>query len=124
MNPGPIKSHIPILNALYTPARGPVQGVENRGGVENGGNAFSIDSKVFKLAFDGGRVDPYNITERRVRFRGSLWLSIEGLRWMLDIFIKLQNRTKPLKDSLSFIEMVIEFWNLVTSQIVEVDLWR
>ena len=31
----------------------------------NIGSDFCIDSKVFKLAFDGGRVDPSHIMERR-----------------------------------------------------------
>ena len=41
------------------------QRADNRGKFEAGGNMFCIDSKAFTLAFDGGRVDPYNIKERR-----------------------------------------------------------
>lgn len=66
------------------------QRVENSGRSKAGGSAFSIDSKAFTLVFYGGRVDPYNIKERRGRFRGSLWVGHEGLRWMLDVFIKLR----------------------------------
>jgi hypothetical protein len=58
---------------------------------ETGGNVFCIDSKAFKLNFDGGRMDPYNITERKGRYRGSLWVSNLGLRWLLDVFVKLRN---------------------------------
>jgi hypothetical protein len=36
-------------------------------------------------------MDPYNITERRGRYRGSLWVSNLGLRWLLDVFVKLRN---------------------------------
>jgi hypothetical protein len=77
--------------------RGSVLGVENRGGVAPIGNEFCIDSKVFKLAFDGGRVDPYHIMERRGRFRGSLWIGITGLRWMLDVFVKIRTTNQPLE---------------------------
>ncbi len=31
----------------------------------SGGNAFSIDSKAFTLGFDGSRMDPYHIMERK-----------------------------------------------------------
>jgi hypothetical protein len=72
-------------------------GEENRGGVVSIGNEFCIDSKVFKLAFDGGRVDPYHIMERRNRFRGSLWIGITGLRWLLDIFVKIRTTNQPLE---------------------------
>uniref|UniRef100_A0A2N9GXU6 Reverse transcriptase domain-containing protein n=1 Tax=Fagus sylvatica TaxID=28930 RepID=A0A2N9GXU6_FAGSY len=36
-------------------------------------------------------MDPYNITERKGRYRGSLWVSNLGLRWLLDVFVKLRN---------------------------------
>ncbi|GMY20918.1 kinesin-like protein kin-4c, partial [Fagus crenata] len=61
------------------------------------GNEFCIDSKVFKLAFDGGRVDPYHIMECRGRFRGSLWIGIKGLRWILDIFVKIRTTNLTLE---------------------------
>ena len=63
----------------------------------NIGSDFCIDSKVFKLAFDGGRADPYHIMERRGRFRGSLWIGITGLKWMLEIFTKLRNPNQKLE---------------------------
>lgn len=47
------------------------------------GTSFRIDSKTFSLGFDGGRVDPYHIMERKCLFKGSLWLSLRGLRWVL-----------------------------------------
>uniref|UniRef100_A0A2N9H3D8 Reverse transcriptase domain-containing protein n=1 Tax=Fagus sylvatica TaxID=28930 RepID=A0A2N9H3D8_FAGSY len=77
--------------------RGPVLGVENRGGAMPIGYEFCIDSKMFKLAFDGGRVDPYHIMERRGRFRGSLWVGITGLRWILDIFAKIRTTNQTLE---------------------------
>jgi hypothetical protein len=61
------------------------------------GYEFCIDSKMFKLAFDGGRVDPYHIMERRGRFRGSLWVGITGLRWILDIFAKIRTTNQTLE---------------------------
>jgi hypothetical protein len=68
----------------------------------NIGSDFCIDSKVLKLAFDGGRVDPYHIMERRGRYRGSLWIGITGLRWMLDIFTKLRNPNQKLEGFFEF----------------------
>jgi hypothetical protein len=46
-------------------------------------------------------VDPHNITEHRGRYRGSLWVSISGLRWLLDVFVKLRN---PNQTILGFFE--------------------
>uniref|UniRef100_A0A2N9HAV5 Endonuclease/exonuclease/phosphatase domain-containing protein n=1 Tax=Fagus sylvatica TaxID=28930 RepID=A0A2N9HAV5_FAGSY len=37
------------------------------------------------LLFDGGRVAPYLIKERRGRFQGSLWLNMIGLKWLLGV---------------------------------------
>jgi hypothetical protein len=56
---------------------------------EEGGNTFIIDSKIFTLDFDGGRMDPYHIMERRGRFRGSLWLGMGGLRWLVNVILKI-----------------------------------
>jgi hypothetical protein len=61
------------------------------------GNEFCIDSKVFKLAFDGGKVDLYHIMECRGRFKGSLWIGITGLRWMLDILVKIRTTNQTLE---------------------------
>ena len=63
----------------------------------SGGNAFSIDSKAFTLGFDGGRIDPYHIMERRGGFRGSLWVGLGGLCWLLDMLAKLYNQTQKLE---------------------------
>ena len=63
----------------------------------SGGNAFSIDSKAFTLGFDGGRMDPYHIMERRGRFHGSLWVGLGGLCWLLDMLAKLYNQTQKLE---------------------------
>ncbi len=37
-------------------------------------SVFRLGAKIFTLLFDGGRVAPYLIKERRGRFQGSLWL--------------------------------------------------
>ncbi len=63
---------------------------------------FCIDSKAFILVFDGGRVDPYNIKERRGQFRGSLWVGLEGLRWLLEVFCKLRNPKQNLEGFFEF----------------------
>uniref|UniRef100_A0A2N9F2D7 Reverse transcriptase domain-containing protein n=1 Tax=Fagus sylvatica TaxID=28930 RepID=A0A2N9F2D7_FAGSY len=57
---------------------------------EGNGNTFIIDSKTFTLGFDGGRTDPYHIMERRGRFRGSLWLGLGGLRWLVNTLLKIR----------------------------------
>lgn len=69
---------------------------------EGGGNVFSIDSKSFTLGFFGGRVDPYHVMERRGRFRGSLWVGLGGLHWMLDVMVKLCTPTQKLEGFLEF----------------------
>jgi hypothetical protein len=68
----------------------------------SGGNAFCIDSKAFTLLFDGGRADPYNIKEHRGRFRGSLWVGLSGLRWILDVFVKLRNLNQTIEGYYEF----------------------
>ena len=47
-------------------------------------------------------MDPYNITERRGRYRGSLWVSNSGLRWLLDVFVKLRNPNQPTEGFFEF----------------------
>ncbi len=47
-------------------------------------------------------MDPYNIKECRGRFRGSLWVGHEGLRWMLDVFIKLRKLNQNLEGFFEF----------------------
>jgi hypothetical protein len=69
---------------------------------EGGGNIFIIDSKTFTLGFDGGRADPYHIMERRGRFRGSLWLGLGGLRWLVNVIFKLRNSTCTLEGFFEF----------------------
>jgi hypothetical protein len=69
---------------------------------ENGGNVFSIDSKSFTLGFSGGIVDPYHIMERRGRFRGSLWVGLGGLCWILDVMVKLCTPTHKLEGFFEF----------------------
>jgi hypothetical protein len=63
---------------------------------------FLIDSKSFTLGFDGGRMDPYHIMERRGRFRGSLWIGIGGLRWILGVIAKARTTTSPLEGFFEF----------------------
>jgi hypothetical protein len=75
---------------------------------EEGGNIFIIDSKTFTLGFDGGRVDPYHIMERRGRFCGSMWLDLGGLRWLVNVILKLRNWNGTLARFFEFYGMVIE----------------
>jgi hypothetical protein len=69
---------------------------------EGSGNIFIIDSKTFTLGFDGGRTDPYHIMERRGRFRGSLWLGLGGLRWLVNVLLKLRNSACTLDGFFEF----------------------
>jgi hypothetical protein len=48
-------------------------------------SVFQMGAKTFTLVFDGGRVAPYLIRERRGRFKGSLWLNLIGLKWLLGV---------------------------------------
>lgn len=41
------------------------------------------------MVFGGGRNDPYHIIERRGNFRGSIWVSMKGLRWLIGVWDKL-----------------------------------
>ena len=52
-------------------------------------HSFRLDAKTFTLVFDGHRKDPYHIIERRGKFRGSLWMSANGLQWLLGAWEKL-----------------------------------
>ena len=52
---------------------------------------FYLGAKTFYLEFDDGRVDPYNIKERRGRFQGSIWLGHAGLKCLLELIGKLRN---------------------------------
>jgi hypothetical protein len=52
-----------------------------------------VGAKNFTLAFDGGRAAPYHITERRGKFYGSLWLSQDGLHWLLAEWSSLRQST-------------------------------
>ncbi len=69
---------------------------------EEGGNIFIMDSKTFTLGFDGGRVDPYHIMERRRRFRGSMWLGLGGLQWVVNMILKLRNSNGTLEGFFEF----------------------
>ena len=69
---------------------------------EEGGNTFIIDSKIFTLDFDGGRMDPYHIMERRGRFRGSLWLGMGGLRWLVNVILKIRTLACTLEGFFEF----------------------
>ena len=51
--------------------------------------SFLIDAKFFTLVFDGGRKDPYHIIEHRGNFLGSIWVSVKGLRWLIEVWDKL-----------------------------------
>lgn len=52
---------------------------------------FRLGAKTFTLSFDGGRVAPYQIKERRGRFHGSLWLGMPGLKRLLDVIEQVRN---------------------------------
>ena len=50
--------------------------------------------------------------ERRGRFRGSLWVGFSGLRWMLEMLIKLRQLTQKLDGFFEFFQdgyRIIEF---------------
>jgi hypothetical protein len=55
-----------------------------------------VGAKTFTLSFDGGRVAPYQIKERRSRFQGSLWLNMNGLKWLLGVIeqVRLKEEKK------------------------------
>jgi hypothetical protein len=43
-----------------------------------------MDAKTFRLGFDGGKSDPYNITESRSKFQGSIWMGLSRFKWLLE----------------------------------------
>jgi hypothetical protein len=47
-------------------------------------------------------MDPYNITEQKGRFQGSLWVGLSGLRWLLDVFAKLRNPNQTIEGFFEF----------------------
>ena len=51
--------------------------------------SFCIDSKSFLLAFDGGRMDAYAITENRGRYHGSIRVGRSGLDWIIACLVEL-----------------------------------
>jgi hypothetical protein len=55
------------------------------------------------LGFDGGRFDPYHITERRRKFQGSLWLGNRGLKWALEEMGKLKDSPSAQAGSFKFL---------------------
>jgi hypothetical protein len=55
------------------------------------------------LGFDGGRVDPYHISEKRGRFKGSLWLGLKGLRWALGELGKLNHNSPTHTGTFEFL---------------------
>ena len=50
-----------------------------------------MGAKTFTLSFDGERVAPYQIKERRGCFHGSLWLGMPGLKRLLDVIEQVRN---------------------------------
>jgi hypothetical protein len=89
--PVPHSTHPPKPHHTPNPAK-------HRGGKKTIGNAFCIGSK----AFDGGRMDPYNIMEQKGHFQGSLWVGLSGLRWLLDVFAKLRNSNQTIEGFFEF----------------------
>ena len=55
------------------------------------------------MGFDGGRFDPYHITERRGKFQGSLWLGNRGLKWALEEMGKLKDSPSAQAGSFKFL---------------------
>nr|POF25604.1 hypothetical protein CFP56_28102 [Quercus suber] len=51
--------------------------------------SFRIDSKSFLLAFDGGRMDAYAITENRGRYHSSIRVGRSGLDWIIACLAEL-----------------------------------
>ena len=53
------------------------------------------------------------LMERRGRIRGSLWLGLGGLRWLVNVILKLRNSACTLEGFFEFLETGIECLNLV-----------
>nr|POF08639.1 hypothetical protein CFP56_39757 [Quercus suber] len=51
--------------------------------------SFRIDSKSFLLAFDGGHMDAYAITENRGRYHSSIRVGRSGLDWTIACLVEL-----------------------------------
>ncbi len=50
-----------------------------------------MDAKTFRLDFNGGGSDPYNIKESHGSFQGSIWMGFSGLKWLLDELSSIRN---------------------------------
>jgi hypothetical protein len=94
---GPSRSHTHSFHEGGAASR-VIRKVSREGGIDT----FLIDSKKFTLGFNGGHRDPYHIMERQGRFRGSLWVGLGGLCWLLDLIAKVRNSTPSLEGFFEF----------------------
>ncbi len=72
-------------------------------------SVFRLGAKTFTLLFDGGRAAPYLIKERRGRFQGSLWLNLNGLKWLLGV-IEQVRRKDDKKGFFQFLRSNLTLW--------------
>ena len=72
-------------------------------------SVFQLGAKTFTLLFDGGRVAPYLIKERRGRFQGSLWLNLNGLKWLLGVIEQVRLK----KDKKGFFQFLRSNYNIL-----------
>ena len=64
--------------------------------------SFRVGAKKFFFDFDGGCTAPYDITEKRGRFVGSLWLGLKSLHWLIETW-GLLRQTEDLKGFFRFL---------------------
>ncbi|KAK9986819.1 hypothetical protein SO802_031770 [Lithocarpus litseifolius] len=82
------------------------------GGLERCSAVFRIDSKVFSLACDGGKIDFYAIHERRGKFHGSIRVGRLGLDWIIACLAALDQwnfRKQPFFKRLRENSKLLEF---------------
>jgi hypothetical protein len=72
-------------------------------------SVFRLGAKSFTLLFDGGRVSPYLIKERRGRFQGSLWLNLIGLKWLLGVIEQVRLK----EDKKGFFQFLRSNYNIL-----------
>nr|POF09045.1 hypothetical protein CFP56_38626 [Quercus suber] len=112
----PNVSHPSTLQPIVTPTQPPKpqqpKPKPQSGGLEWISAVFHIDSKVFSLAFDGGRIDSYAIHERRGKFHGSIRVGRLGLDWIIACLADLDQwnfRKQPFFKRLCENSKLLEF---------------